>query len=77
MDSVFPTVTVRCFPNNKLWVTRDIKVLLNEKKRAFRDGYREQIGRVQRELKKRIQQGKDSYRRKLEHNLQQNSLKDV
>ena len=76
-DSVVPTVTVCCFPNNKPWVTRDIKVLLNEKKKAFRDGDRKQMRRVQRELKERIQQGKDSYRRKLEHKLQQNNLKDV
>ena len=75
VDSVVPSVTVRCFPNNKPWVTRDIKVLLNEKKRAFRVGDREQLRRVQRELKERIQQGKDSYRRKLEHKLQQNNLK--
>ena len=77
VDSVVPTVTVRCFPNNKPWVTRDIKVLLNEKKRAFRDRDREQMRRVQRKLKERIQQGKDSYRMKLERKLQQNNLKDV
>ena len=77
VDSVVPTVTVRCFPNNKPWVTRDIKVLLNEKKRAFRDRDREQMRRVQRRLKERIQQGKDSYRMKLERKLQQNNLKDV
>lgn len=64
-------------PINKPWVFDDIKVLLNEKKRAFRDGDREQMRRVQRELKERIQQGKDSYRRKLEHKLQQSNLKDV
>ena len=33
--------------------------------------------RVQRELKEWIQQGKDSYKRKLEHKVQQNNLKDV
>ena len=49
----------------------------HEKKRAFRDGDREQMRRVQGELKERIQQGKDSYRRKLEHKLQQNNLQEV
>lgn len=29
---------VKCYPNNKPWVTKDIKAILNEKKRAFRDG---------------------------------------
>ncbi|MED6237053.1 Mitofusin-2, partial [Ataeniobius toweri] len=32
--------TVRCFPNNKPWITSDLKDLLNKKK-AFREGDRE------------------------------------
>lgn len=35
--------TVCCFPNNKPWITSDLKVLLNNKKKAFRAGDR---GRV-------------------------------
>lgn len=30
-DIVAPTKTVQCFPNNKSWITRDLKALLNEK----------------------------------------------
>ena len=34
-----PTRTVRYFPNNKPWITSDLKELLNMgKKRAFREG---------------------------------------
>ena len=35
IDDIIPTKVVRCFPNSKPWVTNDLKVLLNEKKRAF------------------------------------------
>ncbi len=42
VDNVVPTQS-DCFPNVKSWVSRDIKVLLNEKKRAFRDGNREDM----------------------------------
>lgn len=35
--------TVKCYPNNKPWVTKDIKAILNEKKRAFRDGNSETL----------------------------------
>ncbi|KAK0139096.1 hypothetical protein N1851_024385 [Merluccius polli] len=34
-ESVVPTKKVRCFPNSKPWINRDIKVLLNRKRRAF------------------------------------------
>ena len=34
-DTVIPLGTVRCYPNNKPWITSDIKGLLNQKKRAF------------------------------------------
>ena len=39
MDIVVPTKTVRCFPNNKPWITSDVKDILN-RKRAFKDGDR-------------------------------------
>jgi len=32
---------VHCFPNNKPWVTKDIKASLNRKKAAFRSGDKE------------------------------------
>ncbi len=69
----FPIETVCCFPNNKPWFTRDIKVLLNEEKRTVRGRDTEDVKRDQRELKVVIKLGKDSYRRKLEEKLQQNN----
>lgn len=76
-DIVAPTKTVRCFPNNRPWITRDLKAPLNEKKRAFREGNREEQKRVQRELKVKIRESKGASRRKLENKLQQNSTKEV
>ncbi|KAI4875864.1 hypothetical protein NFI96_034110, partial [Prochilodus magdalenae] len=32
MDVAVPTKTVRCFPNNKPWITSDVKGILNQKK---------------------------------------------
>ncbi|KAI3369253.1 hypothetical protein L3Q82_007798 [Scortum barcoo] len=37
MDAVVPVRSVRCFANNKPWVTSDIKGLLNQKKKAFKE----------------------------------------
>lgn len=47
MDIVAPTKTVRCFPNNKPWITSNVKHLLNRKKRAFKEGGQEERKRVQ------------------------------
>ena len=71
--TTMPTRTVRCFPNNKPWITNDLKALLNKKKRAFRSGDREELRRVQHELRDMLRACKDTYRRKLEAKLQQNT----
>ena len=43
VDCTFPTRTVCCYPNNKPWVTKDIKAILNEKARTFRGDKREEL----------------------------------
>ena len=77
MDGIVPARTVRCYPNNKPWVTKDIKAILNKKKRAFRGGIKEELRDIQRDLKAKIKEAKDGYRRKLERKLQQNNLREV
>lgn len=77
VENTVPSRRVRCFSNNKPWVTPEIKALLNEKKRVFRSGDKEELRRVQKELRQRIRKGKDSYRRKLEEQLEQNNARDV
>ena len=54
---------IQCFHNNKLWVTSEIKALVNEKKRVFRSGDKEELHRVQKELRLMIRKGTDSYRK--------------
>ncbi|XP_041827603.1 uncharacterized protein LOC121631042 [Melanotaenia boesemani] len=77
IENTIPTKEVRCYPNNKPWVTSNLKILLNEKKRAFRSGDRAELKRVQRELKHSIRESRDNYRRKLEHKLGDNNIRDV
>ena len=35
VDNIVPTKTVKIYPNNKPWVTKDVKSLLNRKKAAL------------------------------------------
>jgi len=74
---VIPTKTVHCFRNNKTWVTKDIKASLNRKKAAFRSGDKEEMKKVQKELRENITEGKECYRRKLERKHQQKNLREV
>lgn len=71
------TKKVSCFSNNKPGVTPELKALLNEKKRTFRCGGKEELRREQKELKYKIRAGKESYRRNMEESLQQNKVREV
>lgn len=77
MDCIVPAKIVHCYPNNKPWVTRDIKDIRNAKRRAFRDGNREEMNAIQRELKEKIMEAKEKYRRKLERKLKENNMREV
>ncbi|TWW55977.1 hypothetical protein D4764_09G0010270 [Takifugu flavidus] len=74
VENTVPTRTVRSFSNSKPWITPDIKALLKEKTRAFVSGDKEELKTVQRELRRKIRQEKDNYRRKMENQLQQNNI---
>lgn len=36
MDQAVPVKAVKCFANNKPWITAGVKEVLNKKKRVFR-----------------------------------------
>ncbi|XP_036073176.1 uncharacterized protein LOC118600210 [Oryzias melastigma] len=76
-DTIMPSKTVSCYPNNKPWITSDLKALLNEKKRAYRYGDREWLKRVQHQLRDRLRECKNTYKGKLEAKLQQNNMREV
>ncbi len=77
MDAVVPVKTIHCFPNNKPWITSEVKAVLNRKKRAFKNKDPEEMKRAQRELKNCIREAKDSYRKKLERRLQASDMREV
>ncbi|KAI3367054.1 hypothetical protein L3Q82_009687, partial [Scortum barcoo] len=66
MDTVVPVRSVRCFANNKPWVTSDIKGLLNQKKKAIKDGDTQELKQIQKELRVQLREAKEQYRRKIE-----------
>ncbi len=69
VDTVVPVRTVRCFANNKPWVTKEVKAVLNRKKQAFRSRNGEKMREAQQELRVCLREAKEAYRRKLENQL--------
>ena len=66
VESVIPSKHITIFPNNKPWVTTDLKGVLNKKKRVFFQGTTEEKKQVNREVRGVIRKAKEKYRRKIE-----------
>uniref|UniRef100_A0A9J7XIF0 Reverse transcriptase domain-containing protein n=1 Tax=Cyprinus carpio carpio TaxID=630221 RepID=A0A9J7XIF0_CYPCA len=67
-DAIIPRKTIKMYPNNKPWVTPELKQLLNEKKRVFKSGgSREEKKTVQKKIKSKINECKAAYKHKLEN----------
>ncbi|KAI3355419.1 hypothetical protein L3Q82_018260, partial [Scortum barcoo] len=77
MDTVVPVRSVRCFANNKPWITSDIKGLLNQKKKAFKDGDTQELKQIQKELRVQLREAKEQYRKKIEQRMQNNNMRVV
>ncbi|XP_049908650.1 uncharacterized protein nek6 isoform X1 [Epinephelus moara] len=73
-DSVIPKKTFKVFPNNKPRVSKSLKILLNKKKIAFREGNISELNVLQREIKCEISRAKLNYKEMLERKLGQNNL---
>lgn len=65
-DMVIPTKTTVSFPNNKPWVTKELKSVINKKKRTFYTGDIWEIKAVSKEVKNEIRKAKIKYKRKVE-----------
>ncbi|GFR61387.1 hypothetical protein ElyMa_005431600 [Elysia marginata] len=77
VDTVVPKKTIRVYSNNKPWVTKEIKDVLNRKKLAYKNNNRDEKISVQKELKTVIRKGKDDYRKKIKNYFKNNNMKDV
>ena len=51
---IVPTKSVKCYGNNKPWVTKELKVHLNNKKKALSGTDRHELKLAQKKLKKNL-----------------------
>lgn len=61
VDSVIPTKTVVTYPNNKPWVRKELKSVIDEKKWAYYTGDSLEEKVVSREVQNEIRKAKMKY----------------
>lgn len=66
VDSIIPSKTVVMYPNNKPWVTKELKAVINKKKKIFYTGDPLEKKAVSREVRNEIRKAKIQYRDKIE-----------
>ena len=66
VDNMIPSKTVTIFPNNKPWITKELKEILNKKKRFLFTGSESEKKEVNREVKRAIKTAKLKYKNKVE-----------
>ncbi|KAJ8029731.1 hypothetical protein HOLleu_29200 [Holothuria leucospilota] len=75
VDFTIPTNKSKVFPNNKPWITKRVKSVINKKKRIFGNGDSEGWKQVQSEHKRVIKEEKAAYKDKVEGYFTGNNMK--
>lgn len=73
-DNVTLKKSVKIFPISKPWVTKQLKVLLNKKSKAFHNGNLLRLHFLKKEMKKEIIGAKLKYTEKIERDLGRNNF---
>lgn len=69
------TKTITEYPNNKSWLTKEVKLILQERKQAHRAGDHAKVKDLNRIFRREVRLAKVKYRQKLEHCFQNNNPK--
>ena len=70
VDTVIPKMTIKVYPNNKPYITKEVKDCINRKKQAFKTNDHLQLKTVQKELNQRLKEAREHHREAIEENLQ-------
>ncbi len=69
MENVTVNKKIRVFPNQKPWMTCEVKSLLKERDSAFRSGDKASYSTARSNLKRGIKLAKEDYKKKIEDHL--------
>ena len=76
-DISIPVKHLIVFANNKPWITKNVKEVINRKKCILGKGSAEESKGVNRELRRVIKQEKAKYKNTVEENVTENNMKPV
>ena len=68
---------VKCYPNNKPWLRKELKVLFHEKKIAFQNQDFDKLKEINKKVTKEIACAKMRYKEKLENCFRSNNSKEA
>lgn len=77
VDLVIPTKKVVVYPNNKKWITKELKSVFNKKKKNFYAGNSFVMKAVNREVKSEIVKTKMNYKKKIETQFNNGDLRSA
>ncbi|XP_060911751.1 uncharacterized protein prob1 isoform X3 [Labrus mixtus] len=77
VDNIIPSKTVTIFTYNTPWITKELKVILNKKKRVFFTGSEMEKKEVNKEVKHAIKTVKLKYKNKVEEKFTQGNLRSA
>ena len=77
VDTVIPVKKCKVFPNNKPWVSMQLKHVLNEKKRVYFRGDLAERKEIQRTVRAEIRKARESYKHKIEMKFQTGDMRAV
>ena len=75
VDSIIPTRTIKVYLNNKPWITKEFKSVLNDKKRAFCAGNIQEVKDVQKDIVIQTAKCRQNYKEKIEQQFAGNNLR--
>ncbi|KAL8579300.1 hypothetical protein ACOMHN_010884 [Nucella lapillus] len=77
INMIVPSKQVRSFPNNKPWVTKEVGDILRQRQQAFQEGNKEEVKRLQKEVKKTVLANKQRFKEKVESNMASSNSRQV
>ena len=76
-DLIVEEKAVKLYPNNKPWLTKEMRELLKRKRTAYKNGDLQQKRSLQRQINKLVHQCKRQYGRKIRDQFRQGNSKQV
>lgn len=77
VDNIIPSKTITISPNNKPWVTKELREILNKKKRIFFTGSESEKKEVNREVRRAVKTAKLKYQNKVEEKCIKRNLRSA